>query len=135
MVTILNGLERRSRVRCADEATGAHRADPRSIGRSDCPFARKGGQSRSPGVVRGALGRCLIGAVCASSLVGCQGAGDEVAAARTAQPLLLDPAFEGDGAEPAKDYTLFEADPVRPVATLAKSSMVAVTNTVSDTLD
>lgn len=55
-------------------------------------------------------------------------------------PLLLDPSFENpndpdDRARPATDYTLFEADPVRPVAVLERSGLVAVTNTVNDTLE
>lgn len=57
-----------------------------------------------------------------------------------AQPLALDPAFvrpnaPADAAEPARDYTLFEADPVRPVAVLSRSGVVAVTNTVDDYLE
>jgi hypothetical protein len=37
-----------------------------------------------------------------------------------------------DPALPADDYTLFEADPVRPVAVLASSGLVAVANTFDD---
>src|SRR5688572_32195474 len=57
-----------SQSRCA-EARGAHRADTGNIGRSDCPFARKGGQSRSPGVVRCVLGMGLLlgGGACGGS--------------------------------------------------------------------
>ncbi|MET0409823.1 MAG: hypothetical protein ABW217_00940, partial [Polyangiaceae bacterium] len=56
-----------------------------------------------------------------------------------AQGLALDPeltsATDVDPAEPAHDYTLFEADPVRPVALLARSGLVAVTNTFDDELE
>src|SRR5687768_450378 len=81
------------------------------------------------------IGRCLIGAFSVVFLAGCQKASDEVELSRSEKPLLLDPDFAGDGAKPADDYTLFEADPVRPVATLTKSSLVAVTNTTNDTLE
>lgn len=37
--------------------------------------------------------------------------------------------------EPASDYTLFEADPVRPVAVLEQSRLVAVANAVDDYLE
>src|SRR6187397_1808374 len=51
----------------------------------------------------------------------------------------LDPNFAPDDARahalPASDYTLFEADPVRPIAVLSDSGMVAVANTVDDYLD
>src|SRR5262245_60016841 len=40
-----------------------------------------------------------------------------------------------EGAEPAADYTLFEVGPVRPVAVLGSSGLVAVTNTVDDYLE
>lgn len=69
------------------------------------------------------------------ALAGCQDAGDEAGLGTAAQPLLLDPDFEGDGTKPAHDYTLFEADPVRPVVTFSESSLVAVTNTTNDTLE
>jgi DNA-binding beta-propeller fold protein YncE len=56
-----------------------------------------------------------------------------------AQGLALDPDFtsetDADPAEPAHDYTLFEADPVRPVAVLSRSGLVAVTNTFDDDLE
>ena len=42
---------------------------------------------------------------------------------------LEDPDGVSAEAEPASEYTLFEADPVRPVAVLEKSELVAVTNT------
>lgn len=59
---------------------------------------------------------------------------------RASQTLLLDPDFgsedsPGERAEPARDYTLFEADPVRPVAVLQNSELIAVTNTVDDHLE
>lgn len=55
-------------------------------------------------------------------------------------PLKLDPNFvnpndPSDSAEPARDYTLFEADPVRPIAVLERSGLVAVANTSDDFLD
>src|SRR5262249_35258446 len=55
-------------------------------------------------------------------------------------PLKLDPDFvnpndPGDAVEPAKDYTLFEVDLVRPIAVLDRSGMVAVTNTEDDFLE
>ncbi|HTV24175.1 MAG TPA: hypothetical protein VMG12_36030 [Polyangiaceae bacterium] len=56
-----------------------------------------------------------------------------------AEALQLDPDFAPDRpgvhAEPADDYTLFEADPVRPVAVLPSTGLVAVTNTNDDSLD
>jgi hypothetical protein len=61
------------------------------------------------------------------------------ALARLAQGLALDPEFTSstdvDPAQPAHDYTLFEADPVRPVALLERSGLVAVTNTFDDELE
>ncbi len=48
---------------------------------------------------------------------------------------LRDPVAIDDELAPATDYTLFEADPVRPVAVLEKSELVAVTNTVGDYLE
>ena len=81
------------------------------------------------------IGRVLLGALALMALAGCDDAGGDPELAQTGQPLLLDPDFDGDGAVPASDYTLFEADPVRPVVTLAQSTVVAVTNTTNDTLD
>jgi len=82
------------------------------------------------------LGRVVFGAATLVWLAGCQdAASDEVLVAQRAQPLLLDPDFEGDGTLPAHDYTLFEADPVRPVVALTKSNLVLVANTPNDTLD
>jgi len=56
-----------------------------------------------------------------------------------ARDLQLDPDFEPDDplshAQPASDYTLFEADPVRPIALLPSSGLVAVANTADDFLD
>lgn len=40
-----------------------------------------------------------------------------------------------NSAVPAEDYTLFEADPVRPVAVLEQGGLVAVLNTVDDRLE
>src|SRR5688572_17395989 len=56
------------------------------------------------------------------------------------QALRLDPEFDDSGdpnglAEPALDYTLFEADPVRPIAVLEESGWVVVTNTFDDQLE
>jgi hypothetical protein len=50
-------------------------------------------------------------------------------------PLKIDPNYAGDAAEPARSYTLFEADPVRPIALLEKSGLSAVVNTRGDSLD
>jgi DNA-binding beta-propeller fold protein YncE len=56
-----------------------------------------------------------------------------------ARDLLLDPEFEPENplsrAQPASDYTLFEADPVRPIAVLPDSGLVAVANTADDFLE
>ncbi len=58
---------------------------------------------------------------------------------RVGQALALDPSFADSSstgaARPASDYTLFEADPVRPVAVLGRSGLIAVTNTVDDYLE
>jgi len=40
-----------------------------------------------------------------------------------------------DLTSPASDYTLFEADPVRPIAVLDQSGLIAVANTVDDFLE
>ena len=58
----------------------------------------------------------------------------------TAAPLKLDRDFVNpndptDTAEPARDYTLFEVDPVRPIAVLEKSGLVAVADTDDDFLE
>src|SRR4051812_36057857 len=57
----------------------------------------------------------------------------------TARDLQLDPNDQPDNsllqAKPASDYTLFEADPVRPIAVLPNSGLVAVANTADDFLD
>jgi hypothetical protein len=81
------------------------------------------------------LARGLLAGLGLVALLGCQDAGGDAQLFKLAQPLLLDPDFEGDGALPASDYTLFEADPVRPVVTFAQSSLLAVTNTNNDTLE
>jgi hypothetical protein len=93
----------------------------------------------SKSVMRRYLGRWLVAS---SALwgVGCGSAEPESAgSASTAQDLQLDPDFESDDpraqAEPASDYTLFEADPVRPIAVLPRSGLVAVANTADDFLD
>jgi hypothetical protein len=58
---------------------------------------------------------------------------------RSAQPLALDarsePEEETFRTAPADDYTLFEADPVRPVTVLDKSGLVVVVNTFDDSLE
>ncbi|HKO91533.1 MAG TPA: hypothetical protein VJU61_10295, partial [Polyangiaceae bacterium] len=87
----------------------------------------------------GVLQRALCGArALPVVLAACQSAPTEPVATQ-AQSLLLDPDFEASSAsgaaEPARDYTLFEADPVRPVAVLRESGLVAVTNTVDDYLE
>jgi len=57
----------------------------------------------------------------------------------TAQALALDPTFAPDDASaraaPADDYTSFEADPVRPLAVLGSTGLVAIVNTSDDFLD
>jgi hypothetical protein len=71
---------------------------------------------------------------------GCSTQGGSAPIAQQGAPLKLDPAFVNpnnpdDHAEPASNYTLFEVDPVRPVATLAKSGLVLVANTNDDFLE
>lgn len=61
--------------------------------------------------------------------------GDSSAMRSKEAQLQLDPAHDSDGVLPADNYTLFEADPVRPLASLTKSDLILVTNTVSDSLD
>jgi hypothetical protein len=58
----------------------------------------------------------------------------------SSQALKIDPSYDdpnspGEEALPATDYTLFEADPVRPVAVLEGGRLVAVANTVDDYLE
>jgi hypothetical protein len=71
---------------------------------------------------------------------GCSTNGGSAPIAQQGAPLKLDPAFVNpnnpdDQAEPASNYTLFEVDPVRPVATLGKSGLVLVANTNDDFLE
>jgi len=81
--------------------------------------------------------RALLVAACAA---GCSAQGGSPPTESRQDPLKLDPSFEnpnnpGDNVEPATDYTLFEVDPVRPVATLERSGLVLVTNTNDDFLE
>lgn len=97
-------------------------------GSSDLSFLDWSARTRSIGVL------ALLGATFATACA------PEADSDGTRTPLLLDPSFENpndpdDRARPATDYTLFEADPVRPVAVLERSGLVAVTNTVDDTLE
>lgn len=63
--------------------------------------------------------------------LGCSQGGD---LAENRSALLLDPSFPGDATPPAADYTLFEADPARPIAVLSGGDFVVVADTVDDTL-
>jgi DNA-binding beta-propeller fold protein YncE len=72
--------------------------------------------------------------------LGCGSTEPENAGTDTAaRDLQLDPDYQPDNplvqAQPASDYTLFEADPVRPIAVLPSSGLVAVANTADDFLD
>ncbi len=55
--------------------------------------------------------------------------------AKTGESTRLDSAPALASALPADDYTLFEADPVRPVAVLPRSGLVAVANAVDDYIE
>jgi DNA-binding beta-propeller fold protein YncE len=80
-----------------------------------------------------------LGCLCLSSACTPEGTEESSALGALEQGLKLDPDFvsrtDPDPAEPARDYTLFEADPVRPVAVLERSGLVAVTNTFDDELE
>ena len=62
----------------------------------------------------------------------CGPAEDDRGGALAEQGLMIGAAQAERGAS-ADAYTLFEADPVRPIAVLEKSGLVAVTNTVERT--
>jgi hypothetical protein len=71
---------------------------------------------------------------------GCSSNGGSAPIGSRPETLKLDPKFAnpnnpGDQVEPSANYTLFEVDPVRPVATLATSGHVLVTNTNDDYLE
>jgi len=71
---------------------------------------------------------------------GCSSLGSSPSIGSGTEPLKLDPSFvnpnnPSDKVDPAANYTLFEVDPVRPVATLANSGLVLVTNTNDDFLE
>jgi hypothetical protein len=95
--------------------------------------------SVSVGGVRRYLGIVLL-AWSSAWAIGCGSTQPENAATDTAaRDLQLDPDYQPDNppvqAQPASDYTLFEADPVRPIAVLPNSGLVAVANTADDFLD
>src|SRR4051794_35728319 len=72
----------------------------------------------------------------AAGLEACDGSGPEAALASRDQ--LVAPANRrgGDDARlPASDYTLFEADPVRPIAVLSQQRRLAIANGVDDFLE
>jgi len=88
-------------------------------------------------VLRHCAAALLLGAT--SLALGACGQAESSEPGGVQQALELDPDFAPDNplahALPASDYTLFEADPVRPVAVLADSGLVAVANTVDDYLE
>ncbi len=98
-------------------------------------------------MVKTQLARTALHLVAAISLVicnlsACSQSEQEIApgVGKHAQALRLDPDFDDPGdandtAEPARDYTLFEADPVRPIAVLEESGWVVVANTFDDQLE
>jgi len=87
-----------------------------------------------------AVAACLLGAL---PLFACGSTEPEPAAqadlGSSARGLQLDPDFDPDSpiphAAPADDYTSFEADPVRPVAVIPSTGLVAIANTTDDFLD
>lgn len=98
-----------------------------------------GGAPNRAGVLRSLLRSVALAWIAASTLAACGGLVSDPAPAKRDQPLQLDPDFDPENplahAEPASDYTLFEADPVRPIAVLPSTGLVAVANTADDYLD
>jgi DNA-binding beta-propeller fold protein YncE len=100
-------------------------------------------EASSSGVSVGGVRRYFGIALLASSgcwALACGSSEPGSAATETsARDLQLDPDYEPGTAlvqaQPASDYTLFEADPVRPIAVLPSSGLVAVANTADDFLE
>src|SRR5262245_18820755 len=81
------------------------------------------------------LGQVIVSALGIGALAACGGQVSEPErSSQRDQSLELDPNFAPD--DPlAHAYTLFEADPVRPIAVLPSTGLVAVANTPDDYLD
>jgi len=78
--------------------------------------------------------RAIAGLVVLLSLIACGQEGEVIESQARAASLRLD-GLSTDTVAPADDYTLFEADPVRPVAVLGSSGFVAVANVPDDYIE